>query len=75
MFGKHVSLGDDNVFNSYILYHINLGPQSKHYQMIQCWPSPNDADILMNWQDEDLEWLQDVTLSDDATKGYEEFST
>jgi hypothetical protein len=29
----------------------------------------------MNWQDEDLEWLQDTTLSDDAMKGYEEFST
>jgi hypothetical protein len=28
----------------------------------------------MNWSDNDLEWLQDSTLSDDAAKGYEDFS-
>jgi hypothetical protein len=34
VFGKHVSYGDDNVLNSYILHHINLGPKSKHFEMI-----------------------------------------
>jgi hypothetical protein len=29
----------------------------------------------MNWDDEDLEWLQDPTMLEDATKGYEEMST
>jgi|LauGreDrversion4_2_1035121.scaffolds.fasta_scaffold46716_5 hypothetical protein len=28
----------------------------------------------MNWAEQDLEWLQDVTLAEDAAKGYEDFS-
>ena len=27
----------------------------------------------MNWEEEDLEWLQDPTLVEDAEKGYDEF--
>ena len=27
----------------------------------------------MNWDDEDLEWLQDPTLTEDAEKGFDEF--
>ena len=27
----------------------------------------------MNWDDDDLEWLQDPTLVEDATKNQEEF--
>jgi len=27
----------------------------------------------MNWDEEDLEWLQDVTLAEDALRGQEEF--
>lgn len=34
IFGKHVALGEDNVLNAYILYHLNLGAQSQHYQMM-----------------------------------------
>ena len=32
--------------------------------MIKMWP--RDTDILMNWQDDDLEWLQDPTLAHEA---------
>lgn len=39
--------------------------------MISTWPK--QPDILMNWDDEDLEWLQDPTMAEDAEKGYEEF--
>jgi hypothetical protein len=42
--------------------------------MMQCWPQPHETDILMNWGEDDLEWLQDITLTDDANKGYEDFS-
>jgi hypothetical protein len=56
-FGRHTSHGDDNVFNAYILYHLNLGEKSKHYHMMQCWPRPSETGILMDWDDEDLEWL------------------
>jgi len=73
VFGKHVNLGDDNVLDAYILYHLNLGQNSKHFNMMQCWPLPDETDILMNWSDEDLEWLQDPTLNEDCQKGYEEF--
>lgn len=57
IFGKHVALGDDNVLDSYILYHIRLGEKSKHYNMMQCWPSQDQTDILMNWSDDDIGWL------------------
>ena len=57
VFGKHVALGDDNVLDAYILYHLSLGQKSKHFHMMQCWPTPDETDILMNWSDDDLEWL------------------
>ena len=34
VFGKHVSLGEDNVLDAYILYHLNLGAKSEHYNMM-----------------------------------------
>lgn len=74
-FGRHTQHGDDNVFNTYILFHLNLGEASRHYEMMSCWPRPHETDILMNWTDEDLEWLQDETLAEDAQRGYEEFTT
>jgi len=74
IFGKHVALGEDNVLDAYILYHLNLGAKSQHYQMMQCWPTPTETDILMNWDDDSLEWLQDPTLAEDAAKGYDEFT-
>jgi len=57
IFGKHVAMGDDNVLDTYILYHLNLGEKSQHYHMMQCWPAPDETDILMNWSESDLEWL------------------
>lgn len=42
--------------------------------MMECWPKPSETDILMNWDDEDLEWLQDPTLLEDAEKGYNDMS-
>ena len=39
--------------------------------MIRMWPK--DTDILMNWDEEDLEWLQDPTLLREATKQYDDF--
>ena len=73
IFGKHISLGEDNVLDAYILYQMKLGEQSIHYQMFQTWPE--EPDILMNWEDEDLEFLQDPTLVEDAEKGQDEFFT
>ena len=73
IFGKHVSLGEDNVLDAYILYQMTLGEESIHYHMFECWPK--EPDILMNWDDEDLEFLQDQTLIEDAEKGQDEFFT
>jgi len=37
---------------------------------MECWPK--DADILMNWEEEDLKWLQDETLVQDGMKASDE---
>ena len=66
-FGKHVSLGEDNVLDAYLLYQMKLGPESIHYQQFLTWPE--EPDILMNWDDDDLEYLQDPTLTKDAEAG------
>ena len=47
--------GDDNVMAAFILYQVSIGEKSRFYEQIMMWPK--DADILMNWKDEDLEWL------------------
>mmetsp|Transcript_7934 Transcript_7934/g.12271 ORF Transcript_7934/g.12271 Transcript_7934/m.12271 type:complete len:88 (+) Transcript_7934:82-345(+) len=39
--------------------------------MIKMWP--RDTDILMNWTEDDLDWLQDPTLKMEAEKQYEDF--
>ena len=72
VFGKHVNLGEDKTLLAYILYHLGIEEKSEHYQMMSCWPRPHETDILMNWDEEDLEWLQDPTMADDAVKGYDE---
>ena len=72
-FGKHISLGEDNVLDAYILYQMALGEKSIHYHTFKSWP--DEPDILMNWEDEDLEYLQDPTLVEDAEKGQDEFFT
>ena len=33
VFGKHISLGEDNVLDAYILYQMTLGEESLHYHM------------------------------------------
>src|SRR6185436_15415259 len=60
MFGKHVGDGEDNLLNAFILYELGKGERSYWYPMFEVWP--RDTDILMNWDCEDLEWLQDPTL-------------
>ena len=41
--------------------------------MFQTWPE--EPDILMNWDDEDLEFLQDSTLIEDAERSQDEYFT
>lgn len=50
---------------------MKLGEKSRFYEMAMMWPK--DADILMNWNEEELEWLQDESLVSDAEKGYDDF--
>jgi hypothetical protein len=71
VFGKHTSLGEDNVLDAFLLYQMSLDKDSFYYPYLQILPE--DPDILMNWDDEDLEWLQDPTLVEDAEKGFDEF--
>jgi hypothetical protein len=40
---------------AFILYQIRLGEKSQFFEQITMWPK--DADILMNWDDEDFDWL------------------
>jgi hypothetical protein len=68
LFGKHVSDGEDNVLNTFILYELGKGERSFWKPMFDIWP--RDTDILMNWDYEDLEWLQDETLHGDVNNQY-----
>ena len=69
VFGKHTKEGEDNVFHTFILWEIQKKEKSHYYPMIKMWPKKTD--ILMNWPEEDLEWLQDPTLSREAQKQYD----
>ena len=60
IFGKHVVDGEDNMLHAFILHEIQKKEKSKFYEMIRMWPKK--ADILMNWEKSDLEYLQDPTL-------------
>ncbi len=55
LFGKHVSDGEDNVLNAFILYEFGKGEKSFWKPMFDVWP--RDTDILFNWDEEDLDWL------------------
>lgn len=55
VFGKHLSDGEDMMLYAFILHEIQKGKDSRYYQMIKMWPK--DTDILLNWEEEDLEWL------------------
>jgi hypothetical protein len=41
--------------SAFILYQISIGEKSKFYEQIMMWP--RDADILLNWDEEELELL------------------
>lgn len=70
VFGRHTHEGEDNVMYSFMLYHMQLKDKSEFYYMISMWPK--DPDILSNWDEEDLEELQDPTLASDAERQFNE---
>ena len=70
VFGKHKADGEDMVINAFLLLQIQKGKDSPFYEMIKTWPK--DADILLNWEEEDLEELQDPTLMEESEKQYTE---
>ena len=70
IFGKHISDGEDNVLNAFILHELSKGEKSFWKPMFDVWP--RDTDILLNWDDEDLDWLQDPTLKTDAQLQYKQ---
>ena len=55
---------------TFALLEISKKEKSRYYQMIKMWP--RDADILMCWDEEELEELQDPTLSCEAQKHYDD---
>jgi hypothetical protein len=55
IFGRHVHEGEDMVLHTFILHEIQKKENSRYFQMIKNWPK--DTDILMNWDEEDLEYL------------------
>lgn len=64
LFGKHVPDAEDNILNAFVLFELAKGDQSFWKPMFDVWP--RETDILMNWETEDLEWLQDATLEAEA---------
>ena len=68
LFGKHVGDGEDNVLNTFIMFELGKGENSFWKPMFDVWPK--DTDILFNWDESDLEWLQDTTLVHDVQKHY-----
>ena len=62
----HNSDGEDNLLNTYIMFELGKGEKSFWKPMFDVWP--RDTDILMSWNEDDLEWLQDPTLATDAEK-------
>jgi hypothetical protein len=71
LFGKHVGDGEDNVLNTFIMFELGKGEKSFWKPMFDVWPK--DTDILFNWDQSDIEWLQDTTLEGDANKQYQDF--
>ena len=71
LFGMHNSDGEDNLLNTYIMFELGKGEKSFWKPMFDVWP--RDTDILMSWNEDDLEWLQDPTLATDAEKQYSDF--
>ena len=71
LFGKHVGDGEDNVLNTFIMFEVGKGEGSFWKPMFDVWP--RDTDILFNWDESDVEWLQDATLQGDANKQYQDF--
>lgn len=72
IFGKHVPDGEDNVLNTYILYELGKGDKSFWKPMFDVWP--RNTDILMNWEPEDIVWMQDDTIQGDVNDQYQQFT-
>ena len=70
VFGSHTDEGDDNVMYSFMLYHMQLKEKSEFYQMVQTWPT--EPDILLAWDEDSLQELQDPMLAKEAEKGFNE---
>jgi hypothetical protein len=56
----HLPECEDNVLNTFILYELGKGEKSFWKPMFDIWPT--DTDILINWQVDELQWLQDNDL-------------
>jgi len=70
LFSKTLNDGEDMILHSFILHEIQKGKDSIYHQMIKMWPK--DTDIVMNWEEEDLDYLQDPTLKYEAERQYNE---
>ena len=57
IFGKHSTDGEDNVLIAFLLYELGKGEKSFWKPLFDVWPKPGDTDLLMNWGEDDLEWL------------------
>lgn len=55
IFGRQNIEGDDNIMISYLLHEYSKGENSFWYPMFEVLPK--DTDILMNWDEADLEQL------------------
>ena len=59
------------MLNTFILFELAKGEKSIWKPMFDIWPK--DTDILFNWDESDLEWLQDNTLVHDVQRYYQDF--
>jgi hypothetical protein len=73
VYGKHNNDSEENLLYTFILHEIQKKEQSPFYQMIKMWP--RDADMLQLWDEEELEELQDPTLSCEVQKQFDDMMT
>ena len=70
LFGRHASEGEDLMIAVYVLYELQKGAKSFWKPLFDVWP--RGADVLWNWEDEELEELQDETLVADCESYYKD---
>ena len=70
VFGKSNYDGEENILYTFILHEMQKKENSPFYHMIKMWPK--EADILMHWEESDLDQLQDPTLACEAQKQYDD---